>query len=150
MKIYLDTNIYFRTTDDQSQPRIHLEAQAILTIFSAIEEGILKLITSDILEFEISRCDKREADDITKSSFKLSSIHINHSNTIVNQSENLVKKLNILPADAMHLAVAKVAKSDFFITCDDLLIKKANLLSKEFSFSVVNPINFILTYPSYH
>lgn len=53
--IYLDTCSIQRPLDDKSQPRIYLEAEAILTIFSLVEAGELKLLSSDVLRFEVSR-----------------------------------------------------------------------------------------------
>jgi hypothetical protein len=36
-KIYLDTNAYSRTFDDQTQPKILLELQALAIILSSID-----------------------------------------------------------------------------------------------------------------
>ncbi|MBA3047459.1 PIN domain-containing protein [Patescibacteria group bacterium] len=146
MKIYLDTNIYYRGFDDQSQPRIHLESQAILTIFNAIEKKIIHLSISDILLFEISRGSKIESMQIRKSLLKLASIHIKNTKIITKQTKNITDKFNVLPADAMHLSSAQSANVDFFITCDDILIKKANRFHQAFPFVIMNPTNFILSY----
>ena len=43
--------------------------------------------------------------------------------------------------DAVHLACAEIFDCDFFVTCDDKLIKKANLLNVKVN--VYNPIYFI-------
>lgn len=148
MKIYLDTNIYYRTFDDQSQPRIYLESQAILSIFNAIEKKIIHLTTSDILLFEISQGSKIESAQIRKSLLKLSSNHIKHTKIITKQAKNIADKFNFFPADAMHLSSAKSANVACFITCDDILVKKAVHFNQKFSFFIINPTNFILSYPN--
>ncbi len=147
MKVYLDTNIYFRSFDDQTQPRIYLESQAILTIFNAIEKNIIRLTTSDILLFEISKCPKIEGAQIRKSLLGLTSNHVKHTKAIVKQTEYIANKFNILPADAMHLVAAKSSNIDCFITCDDILIKKGSRFCQKMSFVIENPTNFILSYP---
>lgn len=149
MKIYLDTNVYFRSSDDQSQPRIYLESQAILTIFNAIEKKIMRLTISDILLFEISKCPKIEGTQIRKSLLKLASSHIKHTTVIIKQTKNIVNEFKILPADAMHLVAAKSGNVDCFVTCDDFLVKKGSRFYKEMPFIIINPANFILSYPNF-
>jgi hypothetical protein len=52
--IYLDTCSIQRPLDNKLQPRIFLEAEAILTVLSLVEAGELELLSSDVLKFEIS------------------------------------------------------------------------------------------------
>ena len=52
MKIYLDNCCYNRPFDDQSQIKIHLEAQAKLYVQAKIKEGIYELAWSYILDYE--------------------------------------------------------------------------------------------------
>ncbi len=51
--IYLDTNVYSRPFDDQTQFTIQEEANAFLEIIQAVETKDLVLICSDILVFEV-------------------------------------------------------------------------------------------------
>ncbi|MGF1519096.1 MAG: PIN domain-containing protein, partial [Nodosilinea sp.] len=39
MKIYLDTSIYNRPFDDQRQPKVFLETQAVILILQMVEAG---------------------------------------------------------------------------------------------------------------
>ena len=55
MKIYLDTNVFCRPFDDQSQKQIKKEAIAFLKIIENLINKNLSLISSEILEFEISK-----------------------------------------------------------------------------------------------
>ena len=52
--IYLDTCSIQRPLDNKVQPRIFMEAEAILTVLSLVEAGELELLSSDVLKFEIS------------------------------------------------------------------------------------------------
>jgi predicted nucleic acid-binding protein len=44
MKVYLDTSSLNGVFDDQSQPRIYLEASAMIMIFAMLEEDPLRLV----------------------------------------------------------------------------------------------------------
>ena len=55
MLIYLDTCCLQRPLDDRSQPMINIEAEAILTILGIIENNHITLVSSEALEYEISR-----------------------------------------------------------------------------------------------
>lgn len=50
--IYLDTNVYCRPLDDQSNSRIHQEAQAFLQIVDKAERGRIEIVSSDYVKFE--------------------------------------------------------------------------------------------------
>lgn len=55
MRVYLDTGVYNRPFDDQTQPRIWLEALAFSIILQMVESGDLELITSTVLAYETGR-----------------------------------------------------------------------------------------------
>lgn len=50
--VYLDTSVYNRPFDDQTQPRIALETLAFITIMQLTEMGQIALATSSVLAFE--------------------------------------------------------------------------------------------------
>jgi hypothetical protein len=52
MRLYLDASSLNRVFDDQSQPRIYLEASAMIMIFAMIEKGVLSLVSSEALTWE--------------------------------------------------------------------------------------------------
>jgi hypothetical protein len=54
-KIYLDVCCLNRPFDDQTQPRIRLETEAILEIISRCRTGEWELLSSTALESEIAR-----------------------------------------------------------------------------------------------
>jgi hypothetical protein len=55
MRIYIDTSVFNRPFDNQTQPRIILETQALRTILQLIEDGQLELVSSSVLDYENSR-----------------------------------------------------------------------------------------------
>ena len=61
MLVYLlDTNVYCRPFDDQTQERIKREATAFVELIELVQEGELDFLDSEILEFEIGRIRDRE------------------------------------------------------------------------------------------
>lgn len=54
-RIYLDTSIYNRPFDDQTQPKIYLETQAVILILQMVEAKLIELVSSSVLEYENSQ-----------------------------------------------------------------------------------------------
>ena len=54
-RIYLDTSVYNRPFDDQTQPRIWLETLAFAVILQMVESGRLELVSSSVLKYENNR-----------------------------------------------------------------------------------------------
>lgn len=55
MRIYFDNCCLQRPLDDKSQLRIRLESEAILAILDLCEKGTVAIISSEVLEIELSR-----------------------------------------------------------------------------------------------
>ncbi len=137
-KVYLDICVYNRPFDDQSHPRIYLETIAFVTLMQMVEIGEIELVTSSVLEFENSN-----------NPFPLHQLWVNDCIHIAKQHQKVDEKLKkrakemeaqaVKPMDALHVACAEAAGCDYFLTCDDRLIKRYNGNIK-----VDNPVNFIL------
>jgi hypothetical protein len=52
-RVYLDTSIYNRPFDDQTQAKIFLETQAVVIILKMVESELIELVSSGVLEFDI-------------------------------------------------------------------------------------------------
>lgn len=139
-KIYLDTNIYNRPFDDQSQVKIKLETIAIFSILKLIKEGYLSLIWSFMIDYENSL---NPYSDIRQEIEMISSLA--DETVVPDQSIIAVAKdfeaAGIKPRDAIHLACALQRKVEYFLTCDNKLIKRAAELN--LNFKVINPLTFI-------
>jgi predicted nucleic acid-binding protein len=138
--VYLDMNIYNRSFDDQSQWRIKMESIACQIIFYLAQRGEIKLVWSFVLEYENSLNPFPDRHDEVILLSKIAQHTIEPSEAILQRSEEL-EKAGIKNMDAVHLACAEIFDCDFFITCDDKLIKKANRLNVKLD--ICNPINFI-------
>ncbi|WP_245911951.1 hypothetical protein [Brunnivagina elsteri] len=54
MKIYVDTSVFNRPFDDQTQPRIALETQALQIVLRLVETQAVEMVSSSVLEYENS------------------------------------------------------------------------------------------------
>lgn len=139
-KLYLDMNIYNRPFDDQSQVRIKLETIAINAILKTIKSGKFALLWSFMIEFENSLNpydDVRTEIDMLS---KLASEYVNMSDDILEAAKEM-ESVGVKPRDAVHLACAIKAKADWFLTCDDKLIKKARFIKNDII--ITNPVDFV-------
>lgn len=124
MRIYLDSCALQRPLDDQTQPRIRVETEAVLAILAAAQAGDILLVNSEALEYETCRIpdDQRRSEVAAILSLAKERIEIN------DEAETLAEFLEsrgVRPMDAVHLALASIARVDFFATCDDRLLRKA-------------------------
>lgn len=141
--IYLDTNVYGRPFDDKRNYRINIEANASVMIFEFIEKNKLKCISSDILQYEISRAPLYKREQMF-SLLSLSYKNIPLTKNLMKKAEKIHTECRIPPRDALHIASAIEGKADYFLTCDESLIKKETLLkNKGFSIKILNPLTFL-------
>jgi len=142
MRIYLDCCSLQRPFDDKSQPRIAVEAEAVLVILALCESEGLKLISSDALLFEIGRIPEQDRKDDALAILKIAKETIELTIGI----EALAGKLGasgLKPLDALHLAFATASKVDYFCTCDDKFLRKAKGFDG-LNIKVVSPTELVM------
>lgn len=116
-------DVYNRAFDDQSQIRIRLETMAIDILFELIERKDYELVWSFIPEYENSRNPFRERKLHIKSVSSMCKGIIEPNDKIGIIANRVMGGSNIRAKDALHLASAIYAECNYFITCDDGLIK---------------------------
>ena len=103
-KIYLDACCYNRPFDDQTQSRIYLEAQAVMTILNQCQTATWKLINSSALIAELNQTpDLARLQNVKKLLF-IAKIKVINSAFIENRSGQL-QKLGFSSYDATHIAL---------------------------------------------
>lgn len=128
MRIYLDCCCLQRPLDDQTQPRIRVETEAVLAILAAAQSGDVALLTSEALDYELSRIPDDARRNEAMSLLSLAAERL----AITDEIEKLADRLEsggIAAMDAVHLAVASCAHADYFVSCDDKLIRKARVIA---------------------
>ena|SRR3989338_2243315 len=140
MRIYLDMNIYNRPFDDQSQVKIRLETIAIFSIFQKIKNKELKLIWSFMIDYENSLNPYDDVRQEIEMAASLAFKNITPDEAILNAAKEFESN-GIKPRDSIHLACALNGKAEYFLTCDDKLIKRASAL--DMNIKIINPLRFI-------
>ena len=136
-KLYLDNCCFNRPFDDQSQLLVRLETEAKLFIQNGIKNGTFELVWSYILDIENNANPHFQRKENIAPWKYLSTVMIEESESVLLRAENY-KRQGLKPKDALHVACAVDAASDFFITTD------RGILKKRFSeISISNPIEFL-------
>ncbi len=141
MKIYLDACSVNRLTDDQSQPRIREEAEAIELILRRMRDGEIEWISSEALADEINRNPQVERRLENSALLKL-------ANETIELDQDIVRRAGDLQAagygafDALHLACAESAEVDVLLTTDDGFARKASRGDGSPRVPVSNPLSW--------
>ena len=138
-RLYLDTSVYNRPFDDVSQPRIWFEALAFAAILQMRESGSVELVNSDVLEYENSRNPFLDRKTWVNSYLSLAGIYQEVDDSIRIRAQGLESQ-GLGSVDALHLACAEESKAEYFITCDDQIIKRY----RGKGLKAMNPVNFVI------
>ena len=124
MRIYLDNCCLQRPLDDQTHPRIRVETEAVFMVLAAVQAGEQVLLGSEALEYEIGCIpdDARRAEVLSVLALASERLQITDA---VESFARQMEQQGLGAMDAIHLALASAAKADFFCTCDDRLLRKA-------------------------
>ena len=139
MRIYLDTSVYNRPFDDQTQPRIWLETLAFGIILQMIAADTVELVGSTVLEYENNRNPFSWRRRWVTQCIELAKLHQRVNVEIKLRAEEL-EQSGLKALDALHVACAEATKSDQFLTCDDRIIRRYG----DEALQILNPVNFVL------
>ena len=128
MRIYIDSCCLQRPLDDQTQPRIRVDTEAVLAILAFVQAGDLSLLNSEALEYEVSRIPDEVRRKEVMSILALASERLEINDKAEALAESLESR-GVRSMDAVHLALASTAKADFFGTCDDKFLRTSQTLS---------------------
>ena len=145
MKLYCDMNVYNRCFDEQTQLRIRLESTAIEGIYAMAEAGLLTLTWSFVLEYENSLNPHADRKEWVQLLSRLCEDKIAPSSAILTLAGRVAKDGKLKPRDALHVACAEFAACDYFVTCDDVVIKRLarQIRILELKVEAINPVEFI-------
>jgi predicted nucleic acid-binding protein len=138
-RVYLDTSAYNRPFDDQTQPKILLETQAVVIILQMVEAKTVELISSSVLEYENSRNPYPIKQEAMSRYLQLAELRQEVDEAIRQRAEDLEQN-GLKAIDALHVACAEAVNSNYFITCDKRLINRC----LELTMKVINPADFVL------
>lgn len=128
MRLYLDNCCLQRPLDDQTQPRIRVETEAVFAVLAAVQDGEHVLLGSEALDYEVARIPDESRRNEVLAVLALASEKL----LLTDGVEALALRFEqdgLRAMDAIHLALASTSNADFFCTCDDRLFHKAKALA---------------------
>jgi len=142
MRIYLDTCVFNRPFDNQSIERNRIESEGFLIILKNIEIGKFHLVVSFVNILENKYNPYFERREKILSYFSLASEIIKIEDNDLKRAE-YIESLGFYGLDALHLAVCERIGIDYFITCDDKLLKKYKTYKDEIKVKAVSILQFL-------
>jgi len=148
--VYLDTNVYSRPFDDQEHSAIREESDAFLWLISEVRGERLKLVSSDILLFEIANIFGEEKRTKIKPYLELCSAHIESADEILELGKTIQDKCRLKARDALHVSSAILGAARYFLSCDTKVtqMKQARCYRsiakshRDTYFSAMSPVRF--------
>ena len=110
-----------------------------MKIQEEIRLGNIQLVWSYILDYENSKNLFRERKEQIKIWMKYAELNIQENAEIIGSAYTLNQK-GFQKLDSLHIACAIFMKCDYFLTTDDSILKKAELLDE---IHIDDPIGFI-------
>ena len=99
----------------------------------------MKLITSSVLEYENNRNPFRLRRNWVTRCSGLASVHREVDEDIKGRAEELEQQ-GLKAIDALHVACAEAAGSEYFLTCDDRVVRRY----QGEKLRVLNPVDFVV------
>ena len=143
MRIYLDVCCLNRPFDEQSQDRIKIETDAVLSILNRCCTGKWELLGSEAIDFEISQIPDDERRAEVEALLSLASVKITVDKYIENRAIELIH-YKIYPFDALHIACSEMGMADVMLTTDDNLLRKAARHKSIIKIRVENPVTWLM------
>lgn len=140
MRVYLDSCCFNRPFDDQSQVRVRIEAEAKLEIQQRIADNKLELAWSYVLDYENQANPFEERRDGVARWKKIAVVDVEETGAILRKAHEIADR-GLSATDALHLACAVAAGCDFFLTTDDLIVKR---MRGHAEIAVMDPTQFIV------
>jgi predicted nucleic acid-binding protein len=140
--LYLDTCCFNRPFDDQTQPRIRLESEAVKTILRLYEQKYWQVSISQATLFEVNNIPNLSRKQ------KIKAI-VHHIYAIIEINDAIIQRAGYFTScgldamDATHLASAE-NHADILLTVDDKFIKKAKLI-EDLNIKAENPLIWLGT-----
>lgn len=136
--IYLDLCCLNRPFDDQHQPRVRLEAEAVLGLLQLVKLGELTLIGSEVLDLECSRTPDADRRRKVEAFLGIATLKIVVSARNRQRGRDL-EASGFRAFDALHIACAESGGAEALLTTDDRLRNRAARQQDKIALRVENP-----------
>lgn len=141
-RIYLDTCVLVRGTDDQTQERVSRETAAIARILDKAADGAIEWIASTAVLVELMRNPHRQRRNDVLELLALATELVHPvPGTYVRAGE--LRGRGFGNFDALHLAVAEQAQASALLTVDDRFLRRAKTDETMQKIAVLNPVDWL-------
>ncbi len=141
MRIYLDVCCLNRPSDDLSQDRVYLEAEAVLSIVSRCEKGEWTLVASGAIDFELSNTMDADRLEQVRMLYAAARERVRMTDA-AEQRSAFFQEHGLKPMDSLHLATAETNGVDVFLTTDDRLLRSAKRIA--LNIEVSDPVSWLM------
>jgi predicted nucleic acid-binding protein len=138
MRLYFNTSALNRPLDDLASEQVRIEAEAVVALLAAVEDGTADWIGSAYLEFEIDQDTDRERKDRVKSLLRLMRDRVDVSESVAGRARAL-ERLGLRGLDALHVASAEAAAADLLVTTDRRMLRRGIRGAAELRVRLVTP-----------
>jgi len=129
-------------TDDQSQRRIAVEAEAVEQILRLLGAKRIEWLSSTALQAETSNNPDAERKHEVEVLLLLAADTIPLESQIIQRAQDL-EAVGYGAFDALHLSTAEAGHADVLLTTDDRFIKKAGRAVGRPRVRVLNPVEWL-------
>jgi len=130
-----------RPFDNLAQPKVFLEAEAVMAILSRCESNIWTLLFSSVIEYELSRMVDSQKKERVEALCSISREYV----IMTEEDEKRAKRFqlsSIKAMDSFHLAVAESNNVDIFLTTDKKFLNAASRLGLKLK--IANPLSWFM------
>jgi predicted nucleic acid-binding protein len=107
-----------------------------------VERGKAELISSSVLVYETLMNPFIHRREYVASYLRMASVFV-ATNAVLLERAREIERRGIAPLDALHLASAEQAKAEWFITCDDRILRRGRRGRLPVAFHVSTPVEFV-------
>ena len=141
MRTYLDACCLSRPFDDQTQPRVRLETEAVLIVLKDIQQGRHDMVTSEIIEVENENNPDTEERANVENLLRLAHRRVAMTAKEISRAEYLAS-LGFSAYDSFHIACAESGSADYLLSTDDKMVGLAAKHRGKLAVGVMNPVEF--------
>jgi predicted nucleic acid-binding protein len=138
MRVYFNTSALNRPLDDLTSDRVRVEAEAVVALLAAVEDGLVDWIGSEYLDFEVDQDPDAERRRRVKTLLRLVRTRIETSPDVADRARALQRR-GFRGLDALHVASAEAGGVELLVTTDDRMKRRAGRIAAELKVNLVAP-----------
>jgi predicted nucleic acid-binding protein len=123
-----------------------MEAEAVVALLAAVEDGTMDWIASEYLDFEIEQDPDDERVRRVRGLLVGASMRVPASDAVADRARALERR-GLRGLDALHVASAEAGAAELLITTDDRMIRRAARIVGDLSVRLVTPPEALLLLP---